>query len=44
MEIVAGATNDTKHQNNAHPKTSPIDCDRALLADVQYHLVPISIL
>ena len=26
-EIVKGAHNDTQHQNSAHPKTSPIDCD-----------------
>ena len=27
-EIVTGAPNDTQHQNNAHPKTSPIDCEK----------------
>ena len=28
-EIVKGAkgTHDTQHQNRAHPKNSPIDCD-----------------
>ena len=26
-EIVTGAPNDAQDQNNAHPKTSPIDCD-----------------
>ena len=25
-EIATGAPNDTLHQNNAHPKNSPIDC------------------
>ena len=25
--IVTGAPNDTQHQNNAHSKTSNIDCD-----------------
>ena len=26
-EIVTDASNDSQHQNNAHPKHSPIDCD-----------------
>ena len=38
------APNDIQQQNDAHPKTSPIDCDGVLLTDVQYHMVPISIL
>ena len=42
-EIVTGAPNDTQHKNNAHPKTSPIDCDGVLLTNVQCHMVPISI-
>ena len=43
-EIVTGAANDTQHQNNAHPKTSPIDCDGVLRNNVQCLMVPISIL
>ena len=42
-EIVTGAPNDTQHQNNAHPKNSPLDCDGVLLTNVQCHMVPISI-
>ena len=26
-ELVKGTHNDTQHQDNAHPKSSPIDCD-----------------
>ena len=43
-EIVTGSPNDPKHQNSAHPKHSPIDCDGVLLTNVQCHMVPISIL
>ena len=42
-EIVKGEPNDTQHQNNAHPKNSPIDCDWVQLANAQCHMVPISI-
>ena len=42
-EIVTGAPNDTQHQNNAHPKNSPLDCDGVLLTNLQCHMVPISI-
>ena len=27
QEILIGTHNGTQHQKNAHPKTSPIDCD-----------------
>ena len=40
-EIETGAPYDTKHQNNAHPKTSPIDYDGVLLTNIQCHVVPI---
>ena len=33
-EIVTWAPNDILHQNNARPKTSPIDCDGVLLTNV----------
>ena len=43
-EIVTGAPNDAQHQDNAHPKTSPIDCGGALLTTELYncnaHLKP----
>ena len=42
-EIVTGAPNDTEHQNNTHPKHSPIDCDGILLTNAQWHMVPLSI-
>ena len=35
--------NDTQHQNNAHRKNSPIECDGVQLTNVQCHMVPISI-
>ena len=40
-KIVTGSPNDTQHQNNAHPKTSPIDFDGVLLTNAQCHMVPI---
>ena len=43
-EIETGVPNDTQHQNNAHPKPSPINCDGVLLTNVQCQIVPISIL
>ena len=38
-EIVTGASNDTQHQNNAHTKTNPTDCDWELLTNAQCHIV-----
>ena len=38
------APSDTQHQNNAHPKTNPIDCDGVQLTNAQCHMVPISII
>ena len=38
-ELVKGTHNDTQHQNNAHPKSSPIDCGMAQLANAQYHTI-----
>ena len=35
--------NDTQQQNNAHPKTNPIDCDGVRLTKAQCHMVPVSI-
>ena len=43
-KVVTGAPNDTQRQNNAHPQNSHVDCDKVLLANVQCHMVPISIL
>ena len=42
-EIVTWAPNNTQHQNNAHAKTSRIDCGGVLLTNAQCHMVPISI-
>ena len=41
--IVTGVPNDNQHQNNAHPKTSNIECDGVLLTNAQCHMVPISL-
>ena len=38
-EIVTEAPNDTQRQNNAHPKTCPIDCDGVLLTNVQTYFI-----
>ena len=43
-EIVKGAPNDTPHQTDAHPKTSPRDCDGLRQTNVQWHMVFLSIL
>ena len=43
-KLINGTHNDTQHQNNAHPNTSPIECDGVQLTNVQNHMVPISIL
>ena len=43
-QIIRGAHNDIQHQNNAHPKNCPIDCDGVQLTNAQCHMVPISIL
>ena len=32
-EFVKGKHNDTQHQNNPRPKTSPIDCDAAQMTN-----------
>ena len=42
-ELVRGTHNDTQHQNTAHPKNSPKDCDGVQLASAQCHTVPIFI-
>ena len=42
-KIVTGAPNAIQHLNNAHPNTSPIDCDGVLLTIAQCHMVLISI-
>ena len=34
-------TNDIKHQKNAHPKTSPIDCDGVVVTNEKCCVVPI---
>ena len=39
-ELVNGAHSETEHQNNAHPKTSPIEGDGVQLTYVQCHMVP----
>ena len=39
-EIVKGEPNDTQHQNNAHQKKRPIDCDWVQLASAQWYLYP----
>ena len=41
-EIVTGAPNYTQHQNSAHSKNSPIDCDEVMLTNIQWHMVAIS--
>ena len=38
-ETVTGAPNDTQRQNNAHPKTCPVDCDGVLLTNVQRYFI-----
>ena len=43
-EIVTGAPDDTQHQNNVPPKTSPIECDGVLLTKSQCHMVHIHIM
>ena len=43
-ELVKGTHNDIQYQNNAHPKTSPIDCNGVQLANAQCHMVPVSML
>ena len=43
-ERVKGTDNDIQHQNSAHPKTSPIDCDGVQLSNAQCYMVPICIL
>ena len=43
-KMIRGAPNDTQHQNNAHTKKGPIDCDGVLLTNVQCCMVPIPIL
>ena len=42
-DVVKVAPNDTQHQNNAHPKSSPIDCDGVQPTNAQCQMVPISI-
>ena len=44
IEFYQRNSNDTQHQNNAHPKSSAIDCDGVLLTNAQCHMAPISIL
>ena len=44
MELVKGTHNGTQHQNNAHPKNTPIGCDGMQLTGALCHMVPISIL
>ena len=41
-ELLKGTHNGAQHQNNAHPKTSPIDYDRLQLTNAQCYVVPIS--
>ena len=36
-------TNDIQFQNNAHPKTSPIDCDGMLVTNEQCRVLPIDL-
>ena len=43
-EMTKEAHNNSQHQNNAHPKNSPIDCGAVLLTNTQCHMVPLSIL
>ena len=39
-EMANGASNETQHQNKAHPKNSPIDCDGVQLTIAQWYSHP----
>ena len=41
--LLKGTHNDTRDQDNAHPKTSLIDCDGVQVTNAQCHMVPIFI-
>ena len=43
-ELLKGTHNNTQHHNNAHPTSSPVDCDEVQLTNEQCHMVLISIL